>query len=238
MKAPKLDLKLGAEPRKVAILGALLLVAAYFLYTNVFSPPEVGTPTRPAAPAKAPAVPKREEPAKAGPVTPREVPAGKSAARDFRPSLVPKKGAAPSDPTLHLEVLDKLAQVRIERVDRSLFDFAAEAPKPKLPEPKIEVKKPAKRMIGPEPPPPPPPPPVKPPPPPINLKFYGNALPLKDGVKRVFLIQGEDILIPSEGEVVQKRYKIVRINTNSVLVEDLDYKNQQTIPIDQPPPTG
>jgi hypothetical protein len=166
---------------------------------------------------------------------------GKAGPREFRPSLKARKGEDRSsmDPTLRLDLLEKLAAVQVERIERSLFDFGpVEAPKPKVPEPKIEVKKPVARMIGPEPPPPPPPPPVKPPPPPINLKFYGSASPLKGGAKRVFCLQGEDILIPAEGEVILKRYKIVKINTNTVLVEDLDYKNQQMVPIDQPPPAG
>jgi hypothetical protein len=48
-------------------------------------------------------------------------------------------------------------------------------------------------------------------------------------------MQGEEILTPAEGDVVQRRYKIVRINAASVIVEDLEYKNQQTLPIEEPP---
>lgn len=246
MKAPKLDMKLGAEPKKVMFLGALLLLAAYLFYTNVLSTPgeEASAPRPAAAPAKAAAPVKAAKQSEAEALTapPKEMAAGKSAPREFRPSLKPKKGEdrGSLDPTLRLDLLEKLAAVKVERIERSLFDFGpVEAPKPKLPEPKIEVKKQTvARMIGPELPPPPPPPPVKPPPPPINLKFYGNALPARGGAKRVFCMQGEDILVPAEGEVILKRYKIVKINVNTVLVEDLDYKNQQTIAIEQPPPAG
>jgi hypothetical protein len=140
------------------------------------------------------------------------------------------------DPTLRIDRLQKLAAVKVDRADRNLFEFGMSAPvaqeaKPKLPEPKIVV---AKRMIGPEPPPPPPPPAVKPPPPPIPLKFYGNLLPKKEGMKRVFCVQGEDILTPTEGELIQKRYRIVRINATNVVVEDVNFKHQQTIPIEEP----
>jgi len=239
MKAPKLEMKFGAEPGKLAILGVLLLIAAYFFYTNVLSTEDSPAPRPAPVATKAPSIANRDDDAKALTAPPKELTAGKAAGREFRPSLKPKKGEAPSDPTLRLDLLAKLTTVKIERVDRSLFDFGpVEAPKPKLPEPTIEVKKPEKRMIGPELPPPPPPPPVKPPPPPITLKFYGNSLPLNNGIKRVFCMQGEDILIPAEGEVILKRYKIVKINVNSVLVEDIDYKNQQTIPIDQLPPNA
>lgn len=243
MKAPKLDLKLGAEPKKMAILGGLLALAGYLFYSNVLSSPdaETGAP-RPAARSAAPAPARaRESEAAALTAPPKELSAGKAAPREFRPSLKARKGEdrGALDPTLRLDLLEKLAAVKVERIERSLFDFGpVEPPKPKLPEPKIEVQKPVARMIGPEPPPPPPPPPVKPPPPPINLKFYGNALPAKGGARRVFCLQGEDILAPAEGEVILKRYKIVRINANSVLVEDLEYKNQQMIAIEQPPPAG
>jgi hypothetical protein len=227
------------------ILSGLLLVAAYFFYTNVLSTPgEEASAPRPAAqPVRATTpvrAPKQSE-AESLTAPPKELTAGKSAPREFRPSLKAKKGEdrGALDPTLRLDLLEKLAAVKVERIERSLFDFGpVEAPKPKLPEPKIEVKKAVARMIGPELPPPPPPPQVKPPPPPITLKFYGNALPARGGAKRVFCQQGDDILVPAEGEVILRRYKIVKINVNTVLVEDLDYKNQQTITIEQPPPAG
>ena len=56
---------------------------------------------------------------------------------------------------------------------------------------------------------------------------------MRGGVRRVFCMQGDDVLTPGEGEVVQKRYKIIRITPTNVVVEDLEYKNQQTLPIEQ-----
>lgn len=243
MKAPRLNVKLGAEPVKVVVLGGLLLLAAYLFYSNAISTPGEGAGT-PRPVAKSPAPPPtraQQNEAEALTAPPKELSVGKAGPREFKPSLKARKGEdrGSLDPTLRLDLLDKLAAVKVERIERSLFDFGpVEPPKPKLPEPKIEVKKTVARMIGPEPPPPPPPPPVKPPPPPINLKFYGNALPVRDGLKRVFCLQGDDILVPAEGEVILRRYKIVKINANSVLVEDLDYQHQQTIAIEQPPPAA
>jgi hypothetical protein len=69
-----------------------------------------------------------------------------------------------------------------------------------------------------------------PPPPPINLKFYGFAN-SKDGSKRIFLSQGEDIFVAKEGQVVDRRYRIVKINPNSVDVEDVLTNNRQTLPL-------
>ncbi|MBA3972934.1 MAG: hypothetical protein C0504_01800 [Candidatus Solibacter sp.] len=244
---PKLKMELGAEPKKMALLAGLLLLAVYLLYSNVFSDPETGP--GPAASARPAASPARETDAvqqarqaqdslaATGPRVPDRprVPGGRS---EFKPTLKPREGADPMaiDPSLRTDLLDRLAKATVSGSQRSLFEFGA-APRPEdiiktQPEPKIVVQN---KMIGPEPPPPPAPPPVKPPPPPINLKFYGSMSPSRGGANRVFCIDGEDILVPAEGEVIKKRYRIVRINTTSVVVEDMDHKNQQTLKIEEPP---
>jgi len=69
-----------------------------------------------------------------------------------------------------------------------------------------------------------------PPPPPIDLKFYGFAK-QQNGRKLVFLMNGEDIFIAGVGDIVNGRYKVIQVNTNSVVIEDLAYNNQQTLPL-------
>lgn len=232
MSRLKLEMKLGAEPKKVAILLALLATAAYFFYQN-FSSPEAVPASSGARPRPAPSA----DAAGAEAVAAARPAAGR---REFRPSLLPPKDLDRSqiDPTLRVELLEGLEKARFEGVGRNLFEFGpVQAPTPKLPEPKIEVREQAK-MVGPEPPPPPPAPPVKQAPPPIPLRFYGVALPLRGNDRRVFCLQGDEILTPSEGDLIQNRYRIVRITATSVLVEDTQYKHQQQIPIDQPPPPG
>jgi len=83
-------------------------------------------------------------------------------------------------------------------------------------------------------PPPPPPPPPDPKAPPIPLKFYGFVNPSKADTKRAFFLSGEDIIIAGEGDMVNKRYKIIRIGVNSAVVEDTQFKsnNQQTLPLE------
>jgi hypothetical protein len=76
-----------------------------------------------------------------------------------------------------------------------------------------------------------PPTPVVVPPPPINLKFFGFAS--QQGSKRIFLSAGDDIIVASEGEIVQRRYRIVKINPTSIEVEDVLNNNRQTIPLTQ-----
>ena len=78
----------------------------------------------------------------------------------------------------------------------------------------------------------PPQPTGPPPPPPINLKFFGFAS--KPGEpKKIFLSQGEDVFIAGEGEIVDRRYRILRISPMSVEVEDVLNNNHQSIPLTQ-----
>jgi hypothetical protein len=71
---------------------------------------------------------------------------------------------------------------------------------------------------------------VPPPPPPIPLKFFGFAS--QEGAKSVFLAGNDgDVFIAKEGDIVQRRYKIVKINPTSIEVMDVLSNNQQTIPL-------
>jgi hypothetical protein len=72
--------------------------------------------------------------------------------------------------------------------------------------------------------------PVIPPPPPINLKFFGFAN--KPGeAKRIFLVQGEDVFIAGEGDIVDRRYRVVHISNTAVEMEDVLNNNKQSIPL-------
>ncbi len=71
-----------------------------------------------------------------------------------------------------------------------------------------------------------------PPPPPINLKFYGFASEPGEP-KRIFLSQGEDVFIAAEGDIVDRRYKILRITPTQVEIEDVLNNNRQSIPLTQ-----
>jgi len=64
------------------------------------------------------------------------------------------------------------------------------------------------------------------------LKFYGFAS--KPGEpKRIFLSQGEDFFIATEGQVIDRRYKVLRISPLSVEIEDMLNNNRQSIPLTQ-----
>jgi hypothetical protein len=69
-----------------------------------------------------------------------------------------------------------------------------------------------------------------PPPPPINLKYFGTAVRV-NGRKQAFLLQGEDVYLASEGDIVARKYRIVTIGANNIQVEDLVNKDTQTLPL-------
>jgi hypothetical protein len=219
-------MKLGADPKKAAILAGLLLVAGYFVITNMFSG---STPQSASSAARA-----RTEnlPEIKGPSPRAEVRKTKpSRTQEFRPSLKPRKPGesvdlSSIDATLRLDLLAKLQDVKVQGGERSLFDFGS-VPVAK-PEPKV-IPKPIYTVPL---PPPPPPVPVVPPPPRIALKFYGYTMPAPQGAKRAFFLDGEEILIGAEGDVLKKRYRVVKIGVNSVVMEDLQNRSEQTLQLE------
>lgn len=223
--------QVGAEPKKIVILAVIVVagVAVYFYNRNPSGGPD-STPA-PAATHAAAGIPygaTRQERSSF------RVPAGTvgSGTHEFRPSLK-NKILDPSrvDPTLHLGLLAKLKGVTPDAGTRSLFEIAAAPPAEiKVPEPgKIAIGKhpviPTAVQVS--------QPPPEPHAPPIPLKFYGFIDKTKAGEKRAFFLDGDEILIAAEGDMLKKRYKIVRIGINSATVEDTQFKsnNQQTLPL-------
>ncbi|MEP7365179.1 MAG: hypothetical protein ABI972_18150, partial [Acidobacteriota bacterium] len=210
-----MKLELGAEPRKVVYLAALIVVAAVAWYTDGFSN-FGGTSQQAAVPPPAvtkqnPLTAVRDAEKAAAAVTASAGPARNarqaSASVEFRPSLKPKRpedqpDMTRVDPALRLDLLAKLQEVKLDGQGRSLFDFGA-APPPKLPEPKIIPGKGKGKGKGPDvavlpevkPGDVKPMDPPKPPPPPIPLKFYGYIAGRAGGEKRAFFLQGEDIFV-------------------------------------------
>src|SRR6266571_4148268 len=153
--------------------------------------------------------------ATAAPTSPTTAPANQQPLRRAPRRLQTRaSSAAPSlDPRLRLDLLQSSEHTRYEGSGRNIFrphEELAAIPKPIAPP--ITVN------------------PGPPLPPPINLKFFGFAN--KPGEPRkIFLSQGEDVFIAGEGEIVNRRYKVVRISPNSVEIEDVLNNNKQTIPL-------
>ncbi len=149
--------------------------------------------------------------------TPNPVAATTKGGRPGRP--VPPTMIASLDPTLRLDQLRASEEVKYEGKGRNIFRAGSEPPP-------VETTTKQATNQTPEAPKGPPPPPA------INLKFYGFAS-QPGQPKQVFLSQGEDVFIAAEGDIVNRRYKVVRIGATSVEVEDLQYNNRQTLPLTQ-----
>lgn len=123
------------------------------------------------------------------------------------------------DPTLRLEVLKSSEDTKYEGTGRNIFKVFVEIPKPIVNPAKAQEPEIAKA-------------PPPPPPPPSNLKFYGFATP-QGGSKRIFLIKNEDVFLAKEGDIVDRRYKVVRISPNAVEILDVLSNNRENIPLTQ-----
>ena len=227
--------KVGADRKRLAILGGLVVLLVVVFFWNRDSSPSALPAAAPSgkgpfaipavtrAPSRSPAVPQR-----AG---------GRGQGRrveDFRPTLKLKEDVDVThiDPTLKLDLLARLRNAPSEPGSRgSVFDFGAAPP------PQVDAVKPGAMIAGRGAAPPPPSapkpagPPPTPPPPPIPLKFYGYSNAQRGGPRRAFFLDGEDIQVAGENEMIRNRYKVIRIGVNSVVVEDTTNKNQQTLPL-------
>jgi hypothetical protein len=196
-------MKLGAENRKEIILLVVLLLLVGISLGRLVLN---WTKTSAAPPASA-----------------APVPAGPPARHVRRRNTANAAVLAPSnDPRLRLDLLKASEDMKYEGTERNIFrDY-----EPPIPPPIAPAMKDAGCPKGGCPPPGPPPPP------PINLKFFGFANRSGES-KRIFLAQGDDVFIAGEGEIVDRRYKVVQIQPNAVEIEDVLNNNRQTIPLTQ-----
>lgn len=134
------------------------------------------------------------------------------------PARAGTRGATPApqslDPTLRLNLLASVEGVQYKASGRNIFRSLEEAPIP-IPRPLAPA---LKVPAGP------------PSPAPINLRFYGFASRPGES-KKVFLSQGDDIFIAVEGDIVNRRYRVVRIGVNTVEVEDVLDGRRQVLPL-------
>jgi hypothetical protein len=196
--------KIGTENRTKTIIALVLLVVAVVLVVRAFHGGDEEPPPAPAPAATA----ARPAP---GSATGQAAPGATKTARKPPPLL-----AQTLDPTLRFDLLKSSEDVAYKGTGRDIFrSQAQEAPIPKP----LPMDKQLNAVQTP------------PPPPPIPLKFYGFANRI-DGNKRIFLSKGEDIFVAKEGDIVDRRYKVVHIGTNSVEVQDvLTNYPSQTLPL-------
>jgi hypothetical protein len=136
-----------------------------------------------------------------------------------RRSKAPAGGAA----DVHLKALEGARAKPVETA-RNLFRFKPKPPPPAPPSPVVR----APIVVA---PPPPPAPTGPPPPPPITLKFIG-LVQTADKTQRLAVLSDGRGGIPTygkEGDIIEGRYRIVRIGAESIELSYLDGRGRQTI---------
>jgi hypothetical protein len=206
--------KLGIENRKQTIAAAVLGVVALLIIGYWFIPSSSTIASTSSATADPIALPSA---------------VARPAARHGSGST-PGKKVSPLqslDPTLNLQQLALTEQIKYEGVGRNIFISQADVVIP-IPQTQgvTDNKKNPDWQI-----------PAVPALPPIPLKFFGFSNQPGEP-RKVFLSKGEDVWIAGEGEIVDRRYKIVRISPTSVDIQDVVGSGPpQSIPLTQGNPS-
>ncbi|MGA8622291.1 MAG: hypothetical protein WB660_27695 [Candidatus Sulfotelmatobacter sp.] len=204
-------MKLGVENRgqtiaAIALGAVLLLILAYEIMPS--SSTNASTSPAPAA-------------------APQASPAGSPRPATRRNSASTGKKERPAqnlDPTLHLQQLASTEQIKYEGSGRNIFIAQADTSIP-MPVKNGTIDKDKKDPTWQV--------PAVAAPPPIPLKFFGFASHPGEP-KKIFLSKGDDVFIAGEGEIVDRRYKVVRISPTSVEIQDVVGSGPpQSIPLTQ-----
>ncbi len=132
------------------------------------------------------------------------------------------------DPTLRLDFLDRLSKVQAPATMRNLFEagpaiqmggavpnrvIPVTAPAPAFP---IRPSYPISPEIAAN----------------IPYKYYGFAKPLNGGdPNRGFFMEGDNVLVAVEGQLLENRYLVVQLTPNEARVEDTQVKLGKTLPV-------
>ena len=160
-----------------------------------------------------------------------------AATSSVAPAGAPAPGRAPArgtkgkkaraenlDPTLRLDLLASVEQTQYEGSGRNIFTSEPDPVAIQTPIAPANTDPAASHEYH---------TPTVPTAPPIPLKFFGFSNRAGEP-KRVFLIQGEEVFVAGEGEIVNRRYKVVRISPTSVEMQDMVFSGPpQNIPLTQ-----
>lgn len=190
-------MQLGFENKKktmwAAVLGVLAVLALAYEFVPMFT-----SSSTPASSAQAAA------PAPA-PIRVTAAHAGKKAGKKPRVENL--------DPTLQLDLLAMSEKTQYEGSGRNIFVSSAEEvtiQRPLAPGHTDDTASQGHTYVTPRPP----------AAPPIPLKFYGFANSPGEP-RKIFLKLGEDVFVAGEGEIVDRRYKVIRISPTSVEIQDV-----------------
>jgi hypothetical protein len=122
------------------------------------------------------------------------------------------------DPVVHVEILKECDARPLPDLHRNIYDFVT-PPAPVAPPLQVAVVQPLA-------------PPPPPPPPPVLLKPVGyNGM--KEGGNTALTILDDQVYLVHEGDVVAARYKILRIQSTGVTVQDAATHRTVNLPFPQ-----
>lgn len=131
------------------------------------------------------------------------------------------------DPTLRLDLLEKIHKLEYSGTHRNIF--SSEAPPPPLPPGA------AKGGLGPGgkalPPQPTGPPPLT-----VPATYYGFATIPVNGKRVAFFTNGEDVFVVQEGAILLNRFRVVKVGNASVDLEEVSTQRHVTLNMELPPP--
>lgn len=212
-------IRVGLNPK--ILLTGLIAVAGLLFWHNLHSDDESApaTAVRSNTPARPVLASKRHIPVR------RPVSSERGGTLRLRP-IDATQGDV--DPTLRLDLLTRLQFVKPEEGGRNLFELG---PPPMTPEQKALLEHPPNLVPKPL------------PPAPINpqnavaevqipLQYYGFV---KSGDKgegnRGLFLDGDNVLVASEGELLKQRYLVVELKENSARMEDVEMKKGKDLPV-------
>jgi hypothetical protein len=119
------------------------------------------------------------------------------------------RNLAPSDPTLHSQRLELAENQTYQGSGRNIFrsedgTHRGRVLVPRKPSPPIPITDPVLA--------------------PIALRFFGFASMLNQP-RKAFLGEGDAVFVANEGDIVNRRYRVLKIDSNSVVIEDLIEKS-------------
>jgi hypothetical protein len=132
------------------------------------------------------------------------------------------------EPHLRVDLLEKLKNQEYSGQHRNIFAFGPPPPPP------LTLAEQARRdhkTYG---------PPQAPPPPPVNVgaTLFGSASMPQSGKRVAFFLDGDDVLVVTEGAVFLNRFRLDKINNDSADVEEMSSQRHVTVPMTAPASGG
>jgi hypothetical protein len=124
------------------------------------------------------------------------------------------------DPSLRLDLLDRIRHTEYSGTHRNIFSGEAPPPPPDVVK-KMKEEAEKKRLL---------PPPI----PPVNVpaKFFGYAADPRTGERRAFFTNSDDVFVVAQGGILLNNFRVLKINNNSVDVEEISSKRNTTLSLD------